>query len=71
MKAAEQPTVNSFSEDDEDSRGFSRKDFKVTKELYVAFWSSVYNSSIGMPRSEGRGIWIDWGLWGSKRKQNG
>lgn len=71
MKAAEQPTVNSFSEDDEDSRGFSRKDFKVTKELYVAFWSSVYNSSIGMPPGKGGGIRIDWGVGGSKWKQNG
>jgi hypothetical protein len=36
MKAAEQP-VTSFSEDDEQSSGFSRKEFKGTKELYVAF----------------------------------
>ena len=37
MKAAEQPTRNSFSEEDENSGGFSRKDFKGTKDLYVAF----------------------------------
>jgi hypothetical protein len=37
MKVAEQPTVTSFSEDDEQGSGFSRKEFKGTKELYVAF----------------------------------